>query len=174
MRTIEPSRGSRHPRRTPRRILPLLALGMVLLPAAPAAAQAGAAEDEAAVLAVVHRLFDGMRARSAETVGSVMHPDARLVSTSSGPDGAPRVQVMPADGFVQAVGSGEEPWNEPIFDTEIRVDGHLAQVWTFYRFYAGERFSHCGHNAILLVRTGADWQIVHLADTRRTEGCSRG
>ncbi len=173
MHTVEPCRHSRHPRRPARRFLPLLALGALALGAAPATLQAQAADDEAAVLQVVHRLFDGMRARSAEMVQSVMHPDARLVSTSSGPDGSPRVQVMPVEGFVQAVGSGDEPWNEPISDTEVRVDGHLAQVWTFYRFYAGERFSHCGYNAILLVRSGADWQIVHIADTRRTDDCDR-
>jgi len=131
--------------------------------------------DEAAVMEVVNDLFDAMRARDGEAAAAVFHPDARLVSTGARPDGTPTVQVMPVDGFVGAVGGEGDPWNEPIFDTEVRIDGNLAQVWTFYRFYAGETFSHCGFNSILLVRDAdaSGWKIVHLADTRRTEGCER-
>jgi hypothetical protein len=120
---------------------------------------------------VVNRLFDGMRARDGEMVASVFHPEARLVTTGVEEDGSPRVRVQEVGGFVGAVGQEGDPWNEPLFDTEVRVDGNLAHVWTFYRFYAGDRFSHCGYNSIRLVRTAEGWRIVDLADTRRTEEC---
>jgi len=136
--------------------------------------------DEVAVMEVVNGLFDAMRARDGEAAAAVFHPDARLVSTGARPDGTPTVQVTPVDGFIGAVGGDGDPWNEPLFDTEVRIDGNLAQVWTFYRFYAGDAFSHCGFNSILLVRhqdaaaaTASGWKIVHLADTRRTAGCDR-
>jgi hypothetical protein len=41
-----------------------------------------------------------------------------------------------------------------------------------YRFYVGERFSHCGVDSFHLVRTADGWRIVDLADTRRREGCT--
>jgi hypothetical protein len=132
-------------------------------------------DDRAAVLQVVERLFDGMRARSAREVASVFHPEARMVRTAEGPGGSPRVQVTGVEAFVEAVGSGSEPWNEPLFDTQVQVDQNLAQVWTFYRFYAGETFSHCGHNAILLVRDAEadggtpEWRIIQIADTRHVD-----
>lgn len=154
------------------------ALGIVVLGLLGVAGPTGAAlpqeaDPEAEVMEVVTRLFDGMRARDGEVVASVFHPEARLVSTGTHPDGRPRVQIQGVDGFAAAVGQGGVPWNEPLFDTEVRVDGNLAHVWTFYRFYAGERFSHCGYNSIRLVRTEDGWRIVDLADTRRTEGCDR-
>jgi hypothetical protein len=127
--------------------------------------------DEAAVMAVVERLFDGMRERDGQAVASVFHPEARLTTTGAPPDGSPRVQVQGVEGFVEAVGQGGDPWNEPLFGTEVRVDENLAHVWTFYRFYAGERFSHCGHNSIQLVRTGDGWRILSIVDTRRTDDC---
>lgn len=130
--------------------------------------------DADAVMAVVNRLFDGMRARDGEMVASVFHAEARLVTTSLTPDGAPSASVQPIEGFVDAVGQGGDPWDEPLFGTEVRVDGPLADVWTFYRFYRGNEFSHCGHNSIQLVRTGEGWKIVSIADTRRTEGCEPG
>jgi hypothetical protein len=147
--------------------VPLVA-AMALAPAANAQAPS---EEEAAVMGVVDRLFEGMRARSGEMVASVFHPQARMVTTGSEPDGSPRVQVQEVEGFVAAVGQGGVPWNEPLFATEVRVDGNLAHVWTFYRFYAGERFSHCGYNSIELVRTADGWLIMSVADTRRTDRC---
>lgn len=149
-------------------ILALLLAAPAVTP--PAHAQAPP-EDETAVTEVVKRLFDGMRARSGEMVASVFHPEARMVTTGTEPDGSPRVQVQGVEGFVAAVGQGGVPWNEPLFGTEVRVDGNLAHVWTFYRFYAGERFSHCGYNSIELVRTDDGWRIISIADTRRTDRC---
>jgi hypothetical protein len=154
------------------RLIPLLAASLLAaLALAPAAYAQAPSRDEGAVLEVVDRLFDGMRARSGEMVASVFHPQARMVTTGSEPDGSPRVQVQGIEGFVAAVGQGGVPWNEPLFATEVRVDGNLAHVWTFYRFYAGERFSHCGYNSIELVRTGDGWRIMSVADTRRTDRC---
>ncbi len=155
----------------------LLHAGLVALTFTLAPLPAEPTTDEAAVLAVVERLFDGMRARDADMVASVFHPEARMVRTAPGPDGRPRVQVTGTDSFIAAVGSGTEPWNEPLSDTEVRVDQHLAQVWTYYRFYAGETFSHCGYNGILLVRDQLEgeeapsWRIIQIADTRQVEGC---
>lgn len=162
------------PQGTPRRLL-LFALALLASPGllpAPGSAQAQSSpDDEAAVMEVVERLFEGMRARDGEVVASVFHPQARLVSTGAEPDGTPRIQFMEPAAFAATVGQGGAPWNEPLFATEVRVDGNLAHVWTFYRFYAGERFSHCGHNSIRLVRTAQGWRIMDLADTRRTDPC---
>lgn len=131
------------------------------------------ASDHAAVMEVVNQLFDGMRARDGEMVAAVFHPDARMVSTGVDAQGNPRAQLSPVSGFVEAVGQPGEPWNEPLFDPEVRVDGNLAHVWVFYHFYRGETFSHCGFDSFQLVRTGEGWKVISLADTRRTEGCER-
>lgn len=149
-------------------ILALLLAAPAVTPQAHAQAPVG---DESAVMEVVDRLFDGMRARSGETVASVFHPQARMVTTGTEPDGSSRVQVQGVEGFVAAVGQGGVPWNEPLFATEVRVDGNLAHVWTFYRFYSGERFSHCGYNSIELVRADDGWRIISVSDTRRTDRC---
>ena len=87
--------------------------------------------------------------------------------------GQPVLEVMDSlDGFVTAVGTPRaEVWDERIWDTEVRVDGGLASVWTKYAFYRGEQFSHCGVDVFELVRRPDGWKIVHLADTRRTTNC---
>jgi uncharacterized protein (TIGR02246 family) len=149
-------------------ILALLLAASAVTPLAHAQEPPG---DESAVMEVVNRLFEGMRARNGEMVASVFDPQARMVTTGSEPDGSPRIQIQGVEGFVAAVAQGGVSWNEPLFATEVRVDGNLAHVWTFYRFYAGERFSHCGYNSIELVRTADGWRIISVADTRRTDRC---
>ncbi len=139
----------------------------------PALAANPSSQEEAAVMEVVNRLFDAMRARDGQMVASVFHPEARLMNAGADAEGNPRVSIQGTEGFVMAVGAGGEAWDEPLFDPEVRVDGNLAHVWVFYHFYRGDTFSHCGYDSIQLVRTPDGWRIISLADTRRTEGCDR-
>jgi hypothetical protein len=140
----------------------------------PASALDAKTPEEAAVLAVVDRLFDGMRARDGAMVASVFHPEARLISTGSDELGRPTIAVREIQTFIDAVGQGGDPWNEPYFQPVVEIDGNLAHVWIFYHFYAGDTFSHCGYDSIQLVRMPElGWRMISLADTRRTEGCGR-
>jgi hypothetical protein len=133
-----------------------------------ASASAG---EEAEVVAVIGRLFDGMRARDSAVVRAAMHPDARLQSVGER-EGASVVQAVPIDAFIRAVGaSRDEAWDERISRPIVQVDGNLASAWMNYSFYRGARFSHCGVNAMQLHRGTEGWRIIQIADTRRTDRC---
>lgn len=143
----------------------LLALAALLL-ALPAQAQSDA-DPEAGVRAAVAQLFDGMRARDTVAVRAVLHPSARLQSVAQR-GGEVAVVEGAIDGFLSALAASPVVWDEHVSDLEVRHDGALATAWMGYRFYAGETFSHCGVNAMQLVRGAAGWQIVQIIDTRRT------
>ena len=129
--------------------------------------------DVAAITAVVNTLFDGKRAGDSAMVRSVFHPDIRMVSAFRNRENQPQVMVEEnLDGFVQMVGSPhDEVFDERISDLVIKVDGDFGMAWMNYGFYLGERFSHCGIDLMELVRTADGWKIIHLADTRRRQGC---
>lgn len=159
-------------------LLTAAALAAVALTPACALAQAAptAAQVTPELVAVVKRLFDGMRAGDSAMVRSVFHPQARMVNVSRGSDGAVRMRVESAvDGFVKAVGTPHPVvWDERFWNEKVEVDGPLASVWVDYAFYAGDKFSHCGIDHFLMVRSDSGaWQILSLADTRRTEGCKQ-
>jgi len=155
----------------------LASIALALAPATVAAqavtkdAPARTAE-QAAVLAVVGRLFDAMRAGDSAAVRAVFHPDARLGSVGMR-EGAPvlRMEGSVAE-FAKAVGTPHaEVWDERTANETVHVDGALAVAWTPYVFRLGDRVSHCGVNVFQLFRGADGWKIFSLFDTRRREGC---
>ncbi len=147
----------------------LLALVIVAPVVAQDAPRAAADGPEAyVVVAVAKRLFDGMRAHDSTMIASAFAPGAKMT-------GVPRAG-LPVDfqsvvGFVAQASRSGPPWDEQIYDPEIRVDGDLATLLVFYTFAVGEKFSHCGIDVMWLIRTAAGWKISALADTRRSSGC---
>jgi len=143
------------------------ALVLAAVPASLSGQQAGG--EEAAVREVVDRLFDGMRERDEAKMSSAFHADARLYGI--GREGG--VNVTPASEFVAGIRSAPEGLllDEVLGEVEIRIDGPLASVWTYYDFFAGDNFSHCGYNAFQMLKVGAEWKIVSITDSRRREGC---
>jgi len=137
--------------------------------ASPGAAAAQTAEDE--VLTVVSQLFEGMRTRDADLLTSLFHPDARMTGTGLR-DGSYQVTVDPPTGWIESIASYTGGViDERFYDPQVDVSGPLAAVWTEYDLYVGGEFRHCGVDAFHLALTDDGWKIVHVADTRVTEGC---
>jgi hypothetical protein len=141
-----------------------LVLGLLTPPAC-----AQSAERE--VLAVVERLFAGMRARDTAMMRATLHPDARLSSPTLGDSVAAWKVESPGAWLAGVARPRAGMLDERIRNPVVQVDGPLASVWVEYSFYLGERFLHCGVDAFHLVKGSAGWQILDLADTRRTTGC---
>ncbi len=145
--------------------------GLVGLAGLLAAGGASAQQDDRdAVLAVLDRLFDGMRTNDGDMVRSVFVEGATLISTEND-EGDPMTRLIPTDRFAAAVDQATVPWDEPIWEPMVHIRDHLATVWAKYAFYAGEDFVHCGVDTFILARQADGWKIASLADTRQTEDC---
>lgn len=129
--------------------------------------------EEIAVKKVIDDLFEGMRAGDSTLVSSLFHAKVRMLTSHQTESGDPVLKEGSLNGFLNAIGTPHpNVWNEKIWNTEIRIDDDLAQVWTDYAFYVDEDFSHCGVDAFQLVKeTDGQWRIIHLIDTRRKEPC---
>lgn len=155
-----------------RRIMIPAAIVVAAISAAPGNIQAQSSNAEQEAIEVVKKTFDAMRTRDTATIRSLFDTAARLVTTASR-DGQPVVRSTKMSDFIKRVASAPptDTLIETIYDTEVRVDGNLATVWTGYDFHVNSRFSHCGVDAFQLVRTNEGWKIVAIADTQRREGC---
>ena len=125
--------------------------------------------DVQAVRATIDALFDGMRAGDSAAVRPLFAPGARIRSLDVDTS-APAVETRTADAFAGAVGQPRDAvWDERIWDVEVRVDGPVASAWMPYVFYLGDERSHCGTNALHLVRPDGEWRIQHITYTRRDD-----
>ena len=118
----------------------------------------------------VQQLFDAMRASDTAAIRNAFHPEARVFVPANGP--APTaIRISGVTDFVRSIASATVRFDERFRDPDVRVDGNLAAVWTYYDFFRGETFSHCGVDAFHLARLDGSWKILQIAYTVRQERC---
>jgi len=144
---------------------------LVLLPLLSAcAAPAPVAEqhpEEAAVLAAIQDVFDGMRAKDSALVATRL-VDGVVLHRAGEQDGLPTLSASEAQDWLNSIAlERDEILDEQIWDVEIEVDGRLATAWMKFAFFFGGEFSHCGVNAMMLFKDTDGWKIFGLADTSR-------
>ncbi len=149
----------------------LISAALLLGVDTPVAAQA--TPDSREVLAVVRATFDAMREKDGDKLRGLFHPEARLFSTGLR-EGALSIAVTTLNDFVESVTTSQDFLDERFQNPEVRIEQDLASVWTPYTFHRGELFSHCGIDAIHLMRDESGWRIVGLAYTRTRDGCRQG
>ncbi len=127
--------------------------------------------EESAVKEAVNHLFTGMKTGDSTLTRAAFAPNA-VMQTIVNKDGKIAVRAESVSDFVKVIATPhKEIYDERIVFTKILIDGPLASVWTDYKFYVGEKFSHCGVNSFQLVKGDKGWQIVYIIDTRRKDGC---
>jgi Putative lumazine-binding len=130
--------------------------------------------EQQAVLATVQRLFDAMRTKDTAAFRDIFEPNARLVGMRTRPNGEQVLQVLPWDRFASFMAADARgPWIERAWSPEVRVRGTLATVWAEYDFHFGQTPSHCGVDAVQLLKTPSGWKIVSIADTYEPTGCPK-
>lgn len=130
------------------------------------------AADRDAIVAAVQAVFDAMRTRDTIALKAAFTPDAQLVSIRTVPGAPARVQTQPLAAFMTSVGRAREELVETMWDPRVDVAGDIASLWAPYDFRIGANFSHCGHDAVHLVRTESGWKITAITYTVVTTGCA--
>lgn len=130
-------------------------------------------QEEEAIKKVIEDLFEGMRRGDSSMVSVLFHPDVRMMTSFQDASGEAVLKEGSLETFLKAIGTPHDKiWDEKIWNTEVKIDDNLAQIWTDYAFYTDDQFSHCGVDAFQLVReSDGTWRIVNLIDTRRKEPC---
>lgn len=140
--------------------------------AGPAPAGPASATDRAAVVAAVQSLFDAMRTRDTIALRAGFTPNAQLISIRAVPGAPARHQVTPLSAFVTSIGRPGEELVERMWNPRVEVAGDIASLWAPYDFRIGSNVSHCGHDAVHLVRTPDGWKIAAITYTVVTTGCA--
>lgn len=131
-----------------------------------------AQSDENEIKEIVLNMFNGMRAGDSAMVHSSFGDDVTFQRVQELPNDEVRIVNSDFKNFLKAVGTPHaEVWDEQIQFGSIQIDGKMASVWTPFKFYRGENFSHCGVNVFKLYKGSEGWKIFHLVDTNRSDNC---
>lgn len=129
--------------------------------------------EETAIKATINNLFNGMRTSDSTLLRKAFAPKSIMQTIATTKEGKASVRSESVDAFVKSITTPHpEKYDERIVFTKILVDGNLASVWTDYKFYIGEKFSHCGVNSFQLFKSEEGWKIIYIIDTRRKDKCN--
>ena len=147
----------------------IIALASILLPLSVNAQQS----DNELILSQIETLFDGMRAGDSSAVSKVFLPNATMQSISKDTEGNTRLSSGSLTAFKAALGlPHDQVWDERVANIKINVDGDMATAWVPYSFYLGKKFSHCGVNSFLFIKSKKGWKALSITDTRRNSDCA--
>jgi hypothetical protein len=141
-----------------------------------------ASVDEAAkqaITGVIKQMFDGMTAGDTSKIRTLFFDTNDRMQTvqhffPSRIDTSSAVQFLAVADFLQRVGGMKQQgvaFEERILSYTVQRDGDFACVWCPYEVYVNGQFRHCGVDVFNLVKTQQGWKILHIADTRRKDGC---
>lgn len=124
--------------------------------------------EEHNVKTTINQLFNGMRNRDTTMIRNAFAERPIMQTISRG-----EVKTEKVDDFIKSIAQPfPEKFDERITFDKILIDANLASVWTSYKFYIGEKFSHCGVNSFQLLKTEKGWKIIYIIDTRRKDNCN--
>lgn len=135
------------------------------------------AQENNEVLKPIHMLFEGMEKADTSLINNAFNKDAKMFTGYVNNNGKEVIKEGSLVEFVSTIANkpkDDSKWIEKLYNTEIKVDGNIAQVWTEYTFFVGEKFLHCGVDAFQLIKIDGEWKIIHIMDTRRKSGCKKG
>ena len=128
--------------------------------------------DTVAIKQTINTFFDAMRKGDSTVLRSVFSRGTTLESIANDQNGKAILSTKTADDLVKKIGTPHaEVYDERIVYGTIKIGGDLACVWTPYKFYLGDQFSHCGVNVLQLMKTTDGWKIIYIVYTIRNDNC---
>ncbi|SNR54402.1 nuclear transport factor 2 family protein [Lutibacter flavus] len=125
--------------------------------------------EENAIKTSIHTFFEGLQKGDTILLNSVINKNLKLQTAFLNNEGRGILRNETRKAFLTAISSKNpnDIWMEKLLSYDIKIDGNLASVWTPYKFYFNNEFSHCGVNSFQLFKNGNIWEIIYIVDTRR-------
>lgn len=139
--------------------------------------QAQQTNDQKEIKVVIDGFLGAMEQKDTLALDSLMHPNCMIYSTLYNEKKEVQNEVLYKlslfDYMARAM-KKQYTYHEKIWNYDIAIEDNIATVWSEYTLFVGasEQLSHCGVHSFQLIRTPQNkWQLVSIADTRRTRNC---
>ena len=134
-----------------------------------------AADDEHdAILATMERAFAAVASGNPDDWRAVQLSEGTSLWFQPGTNADGLEMRIATNESILPSGAGDarermERWTS---DPTVLVHGPIALVWGEYEYWVDGNFSHCGIDAINLVKLEGEWKIANWSWTREKDGCS--
>lgn len=123
---------------------------------------------EQEIVSTVQKLFDAMAAHDGVAAKSLTIAEGRVFALRATGDPAASISL---EQFATRLPTIQGRILERMWHPQVRVDGSLATLWAPYDFHRDGKRTHCGTDAVDLVKTASGWKISGIQYTVVTEGC---
>lgn len=128
--------------------------------------------DSVRIAEIITTIFDGMRESDTAKMAPYMHPNVKMQSLTVDENSNKVSELNGASAWLNAVANNNGAiWNEQIDHLRIQSDGAVASAWMDYKFYLGDKLSHCGVNSFQFIKIDEKWKIIYIIDSRKKVNC---
>jgi len=134
----------------------------------------GATDDEHdAILAVMEQAFAAVASGNPDHWRAVQVSEGTSLWFQPGTNADGLEMRIATNESILPSGTGDarermERWTS---EPTVLVHGPIALVWGEYEYWVDGHFSHCGIDAINLVKLEGEWKIANWSWTREKDGC---
>ena len=145
---------------------------------APDFAAASPASEREAILAVMAQVFAAVASKKPEDWRALQLAEGTTLSFRPDPNGEPGELEMRMSRNEEMLAGLEDASHEYLErwtgKPTVLTRGPIAVVWGEYEFWIDGAFSHCGVDAVDLVKIDGEWKVANFMWTVEKENCPTG
>ena len=123
----------------------------------------------AAVKLVIENFFESINTGNGELLASLEVEGAQIFNIRE--DTVGKYEFVERSWFSAEDFSSDSQFTERYWDEELLISDALAIFWAPYDFHIDGEFSHCGIDALNLIKIDGEWKIGHAMWTIQRPGC---
>jgi hypothetical protein len=144
---------------------------LIIMVAPLTAIRAQASSDSTIVIERATALISAISARDTGSARQLLLPAAQFVSIADPAKPTATARVQSDSAFYATLPLGKQKLLERIWTPAAQMFGTLAIVSAPYDFHIDGKFSHCGTDVMLLVKSQGIWRISSVTYTTQVVGC---
>jgi len=117
--------------------------------------------EEKIIIKTVQQFFNALESRDTTIASSVLISDGQFFSIREN-DSNNNIKKTTHSNFIKKLTTSNEPMREIMQDPVVLINKQIAVVWTKYKFYKNDQYSHSGVDAFSLLKTSEGWRIAGI------------
>ena len=135
-------------------------------------------DDRVMILTVMEEAFAAVHSNNPDDWRAIQLVEGTSLSLRPRAGGAPEeleMQMWSNEEFLANLKpDGHDYMERWTGEPTILIRGPIAVIWGEYEFWVDGELSHCGVDAVDLVKIGGEWKIANFMWTVEKEGCTTG